>query len=62
MRIQPPKVQTAVHVATLARKAGLPVPPKVLAVLDAAAAPFPGRWLLDQFPGDPIRVIERCAS
>jgi DNA (cytosine-5)-methyltransferase 1 len=62
MRILPPAVATAVHVATLARKAGLPIPPKVLAVLDAAANPFPGRWLLDPLPGDPIRVVELCAG
>lgn len=62
MQTLPPAVVTAVHVATLARKAGRPIPPRVLAVLDAAAAPFPGRWLLDPLPGDPIRVVELCAG
>ncbi|MFD5856110.1 DNA cytosine methyltransferase [Streptomyces chartreusis] len=62
MRTLPPAVATAVHVATLARKNGMPIPPKVLAVLDAAASPFPGRWLLHPLPGDPIRVIELFAG
>ncbi|MET8696878.1 DNA cytosine methyltransferase [Streptomyces bauhiniae] len=62
MRTLPAKVQTAVHVATLARKAGLPIPAEVLTVLDEAAAPFPGRWLLDPLPGDPIRVVELFAG
>ncbi|MGW0033024.1 DNA cytosine methyltransferase [Streptomyces sp. NPDC003314] len=62
MRTLPPAIATAVHVATLARKSGMPIPPKVLAVLDKAAAPFPGRWLLDPLPGDPIRVLELFAG
>ncbi|MFM9629788.1 MULTISPECIES: DNA cytosine methyltransferase [Streptomyces] len=62
MRTLPPAVATAVHVATLARKNRMPIPPKVLAVLDKAASPFPGRWLLDPLPGDPIRVIELFAG
>ncbi|MDR3081928.1 MAG: DNA cytosine methyltransferase [Streptomyces sp.] len=62
MRTLPPTVATAVHVATLARKNGMPIPPKILAVLDAAASPFPGRWLLDPLPGDPIRIIELFAG
>jgi DNA (cytosine-5)-methyltransferase 1 len=62
MRTLPPTVATAVHVATLARKNGMPIPPKVLAVLDDAASPFPGRWLLDPLPGDPIRIIELFAG
>ncbi|MBZ6253545.1 DNA cytosine methyltransferase [Streptomyces olivaceus] len=62
MRTLPAKVQTAVHIATMARKDGLPIPSKVLAILDEAASPFPGRWLLDPLPGDPIRVIELFAG
>ncbi|MFE7072617.1 DNA cytosine methyltransferase [Streptomyces sp. NPDC057620] len=62
MRTLPPAVATAVHVATLARKNQMPIPAKVLAVLDTAAAPFPGRWLLDPLPGDPIRIVELFAG
>ncbi|QFG13329.1 DNA methylase [Streptomyces phage Gilgamesh] len=62
MRIMPPAVATAVHVATLARKAGRPIPPKVYAVLEAAANPWPAEWLLAPLPGDPIRVIELFAG
>ncbi|MFM9647809.1 DNA cytosine methyltransferase [Streptomyces galilaeus] len=62
MRTLPPKVQTAVHVATLARKAGLPIPAKVLPVLEEAAAPWPAEWLLAPLPGDPIRVVELFAG
>ncbi|MGW8387174.1 DNA cytosine methyltransferase [Streptomyces albidoflavus] len=62
MRALPPNVATAVHVATLARKAGLPIPPKVHAVLAAAAAPWPAEWLLAPLPGDPIRVVELFAG
>lgn len=62
MRTLPPAIATAVHVATMARKNGMPIPPKVLAVLDKAAAPFPGRWLLDPLPGDPIRILELFAG
>ncbi|MFD7501573.1 DNA cytosine methyltransferase [Streptomyces sp. NPDC059850] len=62
MRTLPAKVQTAVHVATLARKAGLPIPTKVLPVLEEAAAPWPAEWLLAPLPGDPIRVVELFAG
>ncbi|MEU6462216.1 DNA cytosine methyltransferase [Streptomyces sp. NPDC046976] len=62
MRILPPAVATAVHVATLARENGLPIPPKVYAVLEAAANPWPAEWLLAPLPGDPIRVVELCAG
>ncbi|MEE1764338.1 DNA cytosine methyltransferase [Streptomyces sp. SP18BB07] len=62
MRTLPAKVQTAVHVATLARKAGLPIPAKVLPILEAAAAPWPAEWLLAPLPGDPIRVVELFAG
>jgi len=62
MRILPPAVATAVHVATLARKAGRPIPPKVYAVLEAAADPWPAEWLLAPLPGDPIRVVELFAG
>ncbi|MFI7415290.1 DNA cytosine methyltransferase [Streptomyces sp. NPDC049627] len=62
MRILPPAVATAVHVATLARKAGMPIPPKVYAVLEAAANPWPAEWLLAPLPGDPIRVVELFAG
>ncbi|MFE2181400.1 DNA cytosine methyltransferase [Streptomyces sp. NPDC059455] len=62
MRTLPPAVATAVHVATLARKAGLPIPPKVFAVLETAAAPWPAEWLLAPLPGDPIRVVELFAG
>ncbi|GAA5070635.1 DNA cytosine methyltransferase [Streptomyces similanensis] len=62
MRILPPAVATAVHVATLARRNGRPIPPKALAVLDAYAAPFPGRWLVAPMPGDPVRIIELFAG
>ncbi|MFI9078735.1 DNA cytosine methyltransferase [Streptomyces sioyaensis] len=62
MRALPPKVQTAVHVATLARKAGLPIPAKVLPALEEAAAPWPAEWLLAPLPGDPIRVVELFAG
>ncbi|MFF9901303.1 DNA cytosine methyltransferase [Streptomyces longispororuber] len=62
MRTLPPAVATAVHVATLARKAGRPIPPKVYAVLKAAADPWPAEWLLAPLPGDPIRVVELCAG
>ncbi|MFF8789164.1 DNA cytosine methyltransferase [Streptomyces sp. NPDC015125] len=62
MRTLPAKVQTAVHVATLARKAGLPIPAKVLPVLEEAAAPWPAEWLLAPLPGDPIRVVELFAG
>ncbi|MFD3309387.1 DNA cytosine methyltransferase [Streptomyces sp. NPDC058656] len=62
MRILPPAVATAVHVATLARKAGRPIPPKVYAALEAAAAPWPAEWLLAPLPGDPIRVVELFAG
>ncbi|MFF4902196.1 DNA cytosine methyltransferase [Streptomyces sp. NPDC001068] len=62
MRTLPPAVATAVHVATLARKAGKPIPPKVYAVLEAAANPWPAEWLLAPLPGDPIRVVELFAG
>ncbi|GHH22369.1 hypothetical protein GCM10018780_70780 [Streptomyces lanatus] len=62
MQILPPAVATAVHVATLARKAGRPIPPKVYAVLEAAANPWPAEWLLAPLPGDPIRVVELFAG
>lgn len=62
MRTLPAKVQTAVHVATLARKAGLPIPAKVLPILEEAAAPWPAEWLLAPLPGDPIRVVELFAG
>ncbi|MER7952035.1 DNA cytosine methyltransferase [Streptomyces sp. NPDC096079] len=62
MRTLPPAIATAVHVATLARKAGRPIPPKVYAVLQAAAAPWPAEWLLAPLPGDPIRVVELFAG
>ncbi|MFD9190341.1 DNA cytosine methyltransferase [Streptomyces phaeochromogenes] len=62
MRTLPPAVATAVHVATLARKAGRPIPPKVYAVLEAAANPWPAEWLLAPLPGDPIRVVELFAG
>ncbi|MEV8344621.1 DNA cytosine methyltransferase [Streptomyces niveus] len=62
MRILPPAVATAVHVATLARKAGRPIPPKVYAVLEAAANPWPAEWLLAPLPGDPIRLVELFAG
>ncbi|MEV7512008.1 DNA cytosine methyltransferase [Streptomyces sp. NPDC091201] len=57
-----PKVRTAIHVAELARKAGLPIPAKLLPVLEAAAAPWPVEWLLAPLPGDPIRVVELFAG
>ncbi|MEU5748169.1 DNA cytosine methyltransferase [Streptomyces sp. NPDC047726] len=62
MRILPPAVATAIHVATLAREAGLPIPPKVFAVLETAANPWPAEWLLAPLPGDPIRVVELFAG
>lgn len=62
MRTLPPAVATAVHVATLARKAGRPIPPKVYAVLEAAANPWPAEWLLTPLQGDPIRVVELFAG
>jgi DNA (cytosine-5)-methyltransferase 1 len=62
MRTLPPKAQTALHVATLARKAGLPIPDKVRPILEAAAAPWPAEWLLAPLPGDPIRVVELFAG
>jgi DNA (cytosine-5)-methyltransferase 1 len=62
MRTLPPAVATAVHIATLARKNGLPIPPKVYAVLEAAANPWPAEWLLAPLPGDPIRVVELFAG
>ncbi|WP_406730679.1 DNA cytosine methyltransferase [Streptomyces sp. NBC_01794] len=62
MRTLPPKVQTAIHVATLARKAGLPIPAKVLPILEEAAAPWPAEWLLAPLPGDLIRVVELFAG
>ncbi|MET9776218.1 DNA cytosine methyltransferase [Streptomyces sp. NPDC006367] len=62
MMTLPAKIQTAVHVATLARKAGLPIPAKVLPVLEEAAAPWPAEWLLAPLPGDPIRVVELFAG
>lgn len=62
MRIVPPAVATAIHVATLARKSGLPIPPKVYAVLEAAANPWPAEWLLAPLPGDPIRIVELFAG
>jgi DNA (cytosine-5)-methyltransferase 1 len=62
MRTLAPKVQTAIRVATLARKAGLPIPAKVLPILEEAAAPWPAEWLLAPLPGDPIRVVELFAG
>ncbi|NML55108.1 DNA cytosine methyltransferase [Streptomyces sp. R302] len=62
MRTLTPAVATAVHVGTLARQNGRPVPPNVMAVLDEAAAPYPGRWFLPRLPGDPIRVLEVFAG
>ncbi|MDH6629389.1 site-specific DNA-cytosine methylase [Streptomyces sp. LBL] len=62
MRTLPAKVQTAVHVATLARKAGRPIPAKVLPILEEAAAPWPAEWLLAPLPGDPIRIVELFAG
>jgi DNA (cytosine-5)-methyltransferase 1 len=62
MRTLPAKVQTAIHVATLARKAGLPIPAKVLPILEEAAAPWPVEWLLAPLKGDPIRVVELFAG
>ncbi|MFF1600753.1 DNA cytosine methyltransferase [Streptomyces mirabilis] len=62
MRTLPPAVATAVHIATLARKNGLPIPPKVYAVLEAAANPWPAEWLLAPLPGDPIRIVELFAG
>jgi site-specific DNA-cytosine methylase len=62
MRILPPAVATAIHVATLCRKAGRPIPPKVYAVLEAAANPWPAEWLLAPLPGDPIRIVELFAG
>ncbi|MGW2496199.1 DNA cytosine methyltransferase [Streptomyces pseudogriseolus] len=62
MRTLPAKVQTAIHVATLARKAGLPIPAKVLPILEEAAAPWPAEWLLAPLPDDPIRVVELFAG
>ncbi|MFF4543684.1 DNA cytosine methyltransferase [Streptomyces sp. NPDC001406] len=62
MRDLPAKVKTAIHVATLARKAGLPIPAKVRPILEEAAAPWPAEWLLAPLPGDPIRVVELFAG
>ncbi|MFJ4084956.1 DNA cytosine methyltransferase [Streptomyces iakyrus] len=40
----------------------MPIPPKVYAVLEAAANPWPAEWLLAPLPGDPIRVVELFAG
>ncbi|MFJ2745250.1 DNA cytosine methyltransferase [Streptomyces sp. NPDC087440] len=57
-----PAVRTAVHVAELARAAGLPIPAKIRPVLEVAAAPWPAEWLLSKRPEDPKRCVELFAG
>lgn len=56
------EVQDAIHVAELAREAGRLIPAEVLPVLEAAAAPWPARWLLSKRPEDPERWVELFAG
>ncbi|MFG2986180.1 DNA cytosine methyltransferase [Streptomyces sp. NPDC048258] len=56
------EVLTAIHIAELAREAGLPIPAKLLPIFEEAATPWPARWMLSKRPEDPERWIELFAG